>query len=82
MFFPDQLNRKDRDISINRTNIGGYRIDCHIVAELSILRRPKARNKTSGDAFTRASTTPFRRPAGDIAGARAMKTSTWSLSVG
>jgi len=25
---------------------------------------------------------PFERPAGDIAGARAMKTLTWSLSLG
>ncbi len=82
MFLPDQLNRKERDISINRTKIGGYKIDCHIVAELSILRRPKARNKTSGEAFTKASTTPLRRPAGDMAGASAMKTSTWSFRVG
>lgn len=30
----------------------------------------------------RASTMPLERPAGDIAGARAMNTFTWSLSFG
>ena len=82
MFLPDQLKRNDRDISMMRTNIGGYRIDCHMVAELRMLLRPKARKRTSGEAFINESTIPFRSPAGDIAGARAMKTSTLSLRVG
>ena len=82
MFLPDQLNRNDRDISMMRTNIGGYSIDCHIVAELSMLLRPKARKRTSGEAFINESTIPFRSPAGDMAGARAIKTSILSFSVG
>ena len=55
---------------------------CHMVAELRMLRRPNVRNNTSGDALIRASTTPLWRPAGDIAGARAMNTSTLSFRVG
>lgn len=47
-----------------------------------MLRRPKAKKRTSGEALTKALTTPFRRPAGDMAGAKAMKTSTLSLRVG
>ena len=62
--------------------MGGYNIDCHMGVLLSRLCRPKARNKTSGDALTKASTTPFRRPAGDIAGASAMKTLTLSFNRG
>ena len=65
-----------------RTNIGGYRIDCHIVAELRMLRLPKARKSTSGEALTSASTTPFCNPEGAIAGARPTKTLTLSLSLG
>ena len=82
MFFPVQLKRNKSDISRMRTNIGGYKIDCHMVAELSMLRRPKARKRTSGDALTKESTMPLRSPAGDIAGAKAMKTSILSLRVG
>ena len=47
-----------------------------------MLRRPKAKNITSGEALTRASTKPLLRPEGAIAGARAMKTSTLSLRSG
>ena len=57
-------------------------MDCHIVAEPSMLLLPKARKSNCGDALTSESTTLFRSPAGDIAGARAMKTSTLSLRVG
>ena len=82
MFLAVHLNRKESDKSINRTKMGGYRIDCHMVAELNRLRRPNARNRTSGEALTRESTTPFLNPAGDMAGAKAMKTSTFSFKVG
>lgn len=82
IFLLDQSKRNESDMSMMRTNIGGYKIDCHMVAELSMLRRPKAKKRTSGEALTKASTTPFRRPAGDMAGAKAMKTSTLSLRVG
>jgi hypothetical protein len=51
-------------------------MDCHIVAELRIERRPNRRNKTCGDALMSASTIPFESPAGDIAGAKAIKTLT------
>ena len=57
-------------------------MDCHIVAELRMERRPKRRKRTCGEALTSASTMPFERPAGDMAGARAMKTLTWSFSLG
>jgi len=63
-------------------NMGGYKIDCHMVAELRIDLRPKSRKRTEGDALTRASTIPFDSPAGDMAGARAMKTLTWSFNLG
>lgn len=53
-----------------------------MVAELRIERRPNMRKRTWGEALTRASTIPVDRPAGDIAGARAIKTLTWSLSLG
>ena len=82
MFLPDQSKRNDNDRSRMRTKMGGYRMVCHMVAELRILRRPKARNSTSGDALTSESTTPFFSPAGDIAGARPMNTLTLSLSLG
>ena len=82
MFFPDQLNRNESDMSRMRTNIGGYKIDCHMVAELNMLLRPKARKRTSGEALIKESTMPFRSPAGDIAGAKAIKTSILSLRVG
>ena len=64
------------------TKIGGYRIDCHIDVLLRRLRRPKAKKSTSGDAFTRESTIPFFKPAGDMAGANAMNTSIFSFSFG
>ena len=51
-------------------------------AELSRLRRPNARNSISGDALIMEATMPLARPGGDIAGARAMNTSTFSLRVG
>ena len=82
IFLPDQAKRNESDMSMMRTNIGGYKIDCHMVAELSMLRRPKAKKRTSGEALTKASTTPFRSPAGDMAGAKPMKTSTLLLRVG
>ena len=47
-----------------------------------MLFRPKARNMTSGEALVKALTIPLCRPGGDIAGAKAIKTSTLSLSVG
>ena len=53
-----------------------------MVADVRIALRPNARNSTSGEALTNESTIPLFRPAGDIAGARAMNTSTLSLSVG
>lgn len=53
-----------------------------MVAELSMDRRPKRRNSTCGEALTRASTMPLDKPAGDMAGARAIKTLTCSLSLG
>ena len=65
-----------------RTNSGGYSMACHMVAELSMLLRPKARKMTSGDALMRESTVLLLRPAGDMAGARAINTSTWSFKVG
>lgn len=55
---------------------------CHIAVELRILLRPKARKTTCGEAFISASTMPLYSPAGDMAGARATKTSTFWLSVG
>lgn len=67
---------------MNRTKIGGYRIACHMVAELSKLRRPNKRNSTSGEVFIKESTIPVVRPGGDIAGARATNTSTLSFNVG
>ena len=82
MFSPVQLKRKESDILMIRTNIGGYRIDCHMTVELRMLLRPKARNITSGEALINASTTLLCKPAGDMAGARAMKTSTLSFSMG
>ena len=82
MFLLVQLNKNDSDISRMRTKIGGYKIDCHIVDELRRLRRPKARKRTSGEAFTSESTTPFCKPVGDIAGANAMNTSTLSFNAG
>lgn len=66
MFLPDQEKRKDNDKSMMRTKIGGYRIDCQKVAELSMLLRPKARKSTLGEALTRELTMPFRKPAGDL----------------
>lgn len=62
--------------------MGGYRIDCHIVAELRMDRRPKRRKRTCGDALISASTIPLERPAGDIAGAKAMNTLTFSFNLG
>jgi hypothetical protein len=53
-----------------------------MVAELRMERRPKRRKRTCGEALTRASTTLLESPAGDMAGARAMKTLTWSFSLG
>ena len=82
MFWHFQPNKKDRDMSISLTKMGGYKRACHIVALVRIALRPKARKSTSGDALTRESTIPDVRPGGDIAGARAMKTSTLSLRVG
>lgn len=82
MFFPDQLNKNIKDRSNMRTNIGGYKIDCHMIALPRRLRRPNARKSSSGEAFTNESTTPFWSPAGDIAGANATKTSTLSFKVG
>lgn len=82
MFLPYQPKRNAREASIARTNIGGYMIDCHIVVELRMERRPKRRNRTSGEAFISESTTPFLNPAGDIAGASAMNTLTLSFNFG
>lgn len=82
MFLPYQPKRNASEVSMARTNMGGYRMDCHIVVELKIERRPNRRNKTCGDAFISESTTPFLKPAGDIAGARAMNTLTLSFSFG
>ena len=82
MFWHFQPNRKSRDMSISLTKMGGYKRACHIVALVRIALRPKARKRTSGDALTKESTIPDVRPGGDIAGARAMKTSTLSLRVG
>jgi hypothetical protein len=62
--------------------MGGYKMACHMVAELSKLRRPNNRNRTSGEVFIKESTVPVVRPGGDMAGASAMNTSTLSLSVG
>jgi hypothetical protein len=77
-----QLKRNLSELSMRRTKMGGYKMDCHIVADPRIARRPKARNKMSGEALTNESTIEELRPPGDMAGARAMKTSTLSLSVG
>jgi len=82
MLTADQLNRKRRDVSMKRTKMGGYRIDCHMVAEGRMVLRPNAKYSMSGEAFTKASTMPDATPLGDMAGANAMKTSTFSLSVG
>ncbi len=82
MLTADQLKRKRRDVSINRTKMGGYRMDCHMVADGRMVFRPNARYKMSGDAFTKASTMPDATPFGDMAGASAMKTSTFSFNVG
>ena len=82
MFLADQPNRNDSDMSMMRVKIGGYSIACHIVAALSMLLLPKSRKITSGDALIKASTIPLERPAGDMAGAKAIKTSTLSLRRG
>lgn len=82
MFLLYQPKRKAREVSMARTNMGGYKMDCHIVVELSIERRPKRRNRTCGEAFMSESTMPFLKPAGDMAGARPMKTLTLSFSFG
>jgi hypothetical protein len=53
-----------------------------MVVEGRIARLPKARKRMSGEAFTKEFTIPVESPFGDMAGARAMKRSTLSLSVG
>ena len=82
MFLADQAKRKERDMSIRRTKIGGYNIDCQKVAEDKIDFLPNARKRTSGEALTKESTMPLLRPAGDMAGARAMKRLTFSFRGG
>lgn len=82
MLWHFQPNRKLRDMSISLTKMGGYKRACHMVALVRIALRPKARKRTCGDALTKESTIPDVRPGGDIAGARAMKTSTFWLRVG
>ena len=52
-------------------------MDCHIVAEERMDFLPNVRKRTSGLALTRESTMPLFKPAGDMAGARAMKTLTF-----
>jgi hypothetical protein len=69
-------------MSMSLLKMGGYKMVSHIVAELRMERRPNKRNKTEGDAVTSASTIPLDKPAGAIAGARAMKTLIWLLSLG
>lgn len=82
MFLVCHPKRKVRPKSIALTKIGGYKIACHIVAELSKLRRPNKRNSTSGEVFMKESTNPVVRPGGDMAGASAINTSTLSFNVG
>lgn len=67
---------------MTQENIAGYKRACHIVVLLKIAFRPKARNKTSGDALINELTMPDARPGGAIAGARAMNTSTFSFKLG
>lgn len=69
-------------MSMSLLKMGGYKIVSHIVAELRMERRPNNKNRTEGDAVTSASTIPLDKPAGAIAGARAIKTLTWLLSLG
>ena len=69
-------------MSIVRMKIGGYKIACHIVAELSIERLPKAKKSSSGDVLMKVSTIPCESPEGDIAGARATNMLTFSLRLG
>lgn len=54
----------------------------HNGAEARMARRPKSRYKTWGEDLMSASAIPLAKPGGDMAGARAMKTLTWVLSVG
>ena len=82
MFLLYQPKRKVRDISIRRVKMGGYSMFCHIVADDKIDLRPKARKRRSGLVLTKASTIPLLRPAGDIAGAKAMKRLILSLRSG
>jgi hypothetical protein len=70
------LNKNDNPISMSLLKMGGYKMVSHMVAELRIERRPNRRNKTEGDAVTSTSTIPLDKPAGAMAGARAIKTLT------
>lgn len=82
MLLDFQPKRKLLPMSINLMKIGGYRMLCHVVAELRMDRRPKRRKRTCGEALIRASTIPFFNPGTDIAGASAIKTLTCSFNLG
>jgi len=62
--------------------MGGYKIDCHIVAEDRMDLRPKNKNMSVGEDFIKPSTMEAARPAGESAGARAIKTLIFSFNWG
>lgn len=82
MFFECQPKRYSKLMSIIQQKMPGYSNACHIVVLPRIAFLPKAKNKTSGDALMNELTTPDARPGGAIAGARAIKTSTFSFRLG
>jgi len=43
-----QLNNQPNERSMTEANIGGYKMDCHIVADDKMDFRPKKRNKSVG----------------------------------
>lgn len=67
---------------MTHVKIAGYKIACHMVVLLRMALRPKARNRTSGDALMKELTMPDASPGGAMAGANAMKTSTLSFRLG
>jgi hypothetical protein len=82
MFSHFQPNRNDNERSIRRTNMGGYKMASHMVADDKMARRPNKRNRKLGEAFMSEFAKPEESPGGAMAGARAMRTSILPLIVG
>ena len=73
--YPKQAKRKEKDMSISRRKMGGYRMDCQKVAEERRDLRSKSRKRTSWKALTRGSMIPLLRLSENMAEARTMKRS-------